>query len=800
MTRLLAAGLLAVAGLAVGCPTTGEPSCPEGQALDPESGACHPEECGVGEWGAIPRGGATIHVKAGASGGDGTEERPFGSVRAGVDAADGGLVAVAAGTYTESLRWSEGAHQVVGRCASLVTIDGTEDGDRPVLLVEDGTHALEGLTLRGSASGGVELRGAGATDAPSLTLTGVTVRETGTLGLGVYGSFAEVTGSQVSVVDMLPDGEGVQGGGVLVERGRLELTDLRIDGAGDNGIFVFGGEVELTDVLVTNVTTRADGLRGRGVTVREGARASFENLAISRVAEAGLTASSDSIVDVTGARVREVFGTDSGAAGFGFASITGGRLTVVDADVEGTAAAALAVRGEGSYLEVRESVVRRNVGGLNADDGGELVASDVVLEENDQWSVTLFSAEAQLTDVTVRRTRPGTAAATGVSAAGGSTLTATRLVVEDSERVGLLVTDNSAAVVTDSAISGCFSPTEDDRPAGVRVVRDSTLEATGLLVEDNESAGIEVYEGSNVTLNDVTVSGTQAWGFDGQARGVAVVFASTLVAQGLTVEGSYDIAVLASEPDTEISIDQGRIVNTRVSLTGAPGGAVAAQNGAHITLTNSVIEENEGAGVYFAAAGMTLLDTDLDRNSFAGVVCLGGTFSMSGGGIQGTTVDPAHGGGLGLFADARLQACDLTVSSAEFADLPAGAFHLRGVGEQLLSSNVIRDVGALPSAAAVKVLANPSGAGVVLAGNSFDGVAADAILLDGAGAELREDPVSGPNVFAAVSGDAIVWQRCGPDVVVLDESAPQPSCREVPRPLGPRLQYDIALRELDPVD
>ena len=127
----------AVAVVLVACPPpapapTPEPEapCPTGQLLD-EAGdepVCVPEACGIGPWG--DEADANLFDATGADGGDGSQERPFGSIQEAADAMGsdgGGVLAIAGGTYVENLALDAAHDGVVlaGRCAELVTIDGS---------------------------------------------------------------------------------------------------------------------------------------------------------------------------------------------------------------------------------------------------------------------------------------------------------------------------------------------------------------------------------------------------------------------------------------------------------------------------------------------------------------------------------------------------------------------------------------------------------------------------------------------------------------------------------------------------
>ena len=80
--------------------------CDRGEIRD-HAGNCVPAACGYSNWGDLDTTETTVYVDASAeTGGDGSIDAPFDTIQQGADAAGdagGGLVAVAAGTYAESV-------------------------------------------------------------------------------------------------------------------------------------------------------------------------------------------------------------------------------------------------------------------------------------------------------------------------------------------------------------------------------------------------------------------------------------------------------------------------------------------------------------------------------------------------------------------------------------------------------------------------------------------------------------------------------------------------------------------------
>ena len=109
-----------VSDAAGGCdPILPEENCSDGRMALPGETSCRAlMDCGSGRWGNIPLEPGTLYVdQAAPSGGDGSEAAPFASVLAAVAAAnDGGMIAIAEGTYVGDVPVTGKAVRLWGRC------------------------------------------------------------------------------------------------------------------------------------------------------------------------------------------------------------------------------------------------------------------------------------------------------------------------------------------------------------------------------------------------------------------------------------------------------------------------------------------------------------------------------------------------------------------------------------------------------------------------------------------------------------------------------------------------------------
>ena len=130
-------------------------ACKAGQLAPPGQTTCGPvRACGSGTWGDIKTTASTLHVDASYSGGssDGSASKPYTTIAQALKlAGTGGQVAVAAGTYNESLTLYTGV-TLEGRCPELVKIKGSASGAAAISINASGAR-LRGLTISGPAKG-----------------------------------------------------------------------------------------------------------------------------------------------------------------------------------------------------------------------------------------------------------------------------------------------------------------------------------------------------------------------------------------------------------------------------------------------------------------------------------------------------------------------------------------------------------------------------------------------------------------------------------------------------------------------
>lgn len=203
--------------------------CPFGQMAVPGETECHEvSSCGEGQWGDIPVEPDAQYVDQAYQGNDsdGSQFRPWKTIQEGIDnAAPGGMVAIAAGTYPEDVAIVYKRVRIWGRCPHLVEISGSGKYDVSLIVyaAQSSESEVHGLAVTSSAFGltvssaenvlldrlwihdvlkrGVNIQNEGSPT--SVTVRNTLIENTG--WSGVYLADAETTWEGIAVRD---NGEG----------------------------------------------------------------------------------------------------------------------------------------------------------------------------------------------------------------------------------------------------------------------------------------------------------------------------------------------------------------------------------------------------------------------------------------------------------------------------------------------------------------------------------------------------------------------------------------------------------------
>ena len=216
--------------------------CPEGLMAVPGDTLCREvAPCGSGTWGNIPVEANTQFVDKSYAGGnsDGTQAKPWTIIQSGViAAANGAIVAVAAGSYPEDVAIQGKAVRLWGRCPAMVEVVGTGAAFGAIRVIK---QAADGAEIHGIAATGLKSC-IGVFGAKNVVIEGVWLHGAGSAGLAVLEDFGATS---------------------VVMKGSL------IEQNHDFGVFVGGSHVTLEATAVRSTQPDAQGFFGRGINIRE---------------------------------------------------------------------------------------------------------------------------------------------------------------------------------------------------------------------------------------------------------------------------------------------------------------------------------------------------------------------------------------------------------------------------------------------------------------------------------------------------------------------------------------------------
>jgi len=564
------------------------PTCPSGQMALPGETACHGlADCGSAPWGNIPVAATTQYVDASYTGGasDGSAAQPWTTIGAAVTAAtSGAIVAVAAGSYAESVTIEEKTVHLWGRCPSLVEIAGTGAGTVVLGVGTDGTEihtiALTGAGVSvGTARQVVidsvwvhDTTGDGVDIVGSATLRRSLVERATSHGILMDGATASIDACVVR--DTAPEAGGSLGLGIEAEAGgSLTVTGAVVERNHDIQLGIIGSDATVDGCVVRDALPKQlDGTDGYGVVAQfyehraalTALASTFERNATGAI----LVEGSDAIVEDT--LIRDTRSQASnGALGTGIdsqvdaSSKQPARVTVRSSLVERSHTGGAFVSGSSLTLErcvVRDTLPQESDGtdgiGVQAqDDEGTratLAIAGSLLERNSTTGLNVAGSDGVVEATLVRDTRPqpsGGVGGHGVVVIPGSTsargsLTIGGSVVTRNQATGIGV--YGADLTVDRCVVSSTKGTAWSGGLGLGVQADhslppgalrATLAVTRSLVTDCVGVGLGVGS-ADATVSQAWIRGVAPFASDGAfGDGVAVEDDGALTASSCRIEG-----------------------------------------------------------------------------------------------------------------------------------------------------------------------------------------------------------------------------------------------------------------------
>ncbi len=654
-------------------------SCASGYVVDGDR--CVPEACGTGSWGDLPVDTSTTYVDAAANqGGDGSADAPLTSIQAGLDLAatrGAGMVAVAAGTYAESLVLEAehaGIH-LAGRCSDLVVVDAAEGESKTGLLVD--------------LPGAVEL-------------SGLTVQHARECGILVESGSATVRDSQLRENDYA---------GVVALRRGTGLTSLLIEDSDlvDNTNMSLGVAQGGTEVTVRRSTLAGSvaGSMGHGVLVYDGGTLTMEDCLVADNDSVGIyLANAGSSATLQRTTVRDTTPI-SDNSGDGAIVEDGASLIAEHSTFTTNAHSGVRVTGAGSRAILRGSTVSDTISGYEDDTGEGILAilgasvlvercdligntSQAVLADDEGSSVTLV-------DTRVLDTLPGmdSELAAGIKIQTGAHLAAERCEVAGNANKGIMVWGQGATgALRHCTVRDTLLEAGGKGGIGLQVSNGAQLSVESSTVETNRRAGIiAVGAGTLLTLRDTRVAHTQPDGDGYYGFGIYAVDGTALSLDGCELVGNSSAGLMAAHEGTTAVLRDTRIEGTLPDRDSNAGVGLAAESGAVVRAERLTATGNEGAGLYLSP-GEPELDCHgctLNHNAFAGAVAvMDSTLRLHDSLVTDNSGSVDLGGGVGIYAEAYLDLePSLLIDGCTIRDNPVAGLWLAGDGRYEISDSSI---------------------------------------------------------------------------------------------------------------
>ncbi len=579
--------------------------------------------CPAGEWPTtLPSDRTVIYVREGARAGDGTRERPFGTLLDAVDAAPANaIVALAKGDYTTPVDIARPI-ELVGACAAETVVTGGDRMRATIQVTAGGRLVARDLRLGNEHGNAVEIREGSA------QLEGVWVGPArgGVLTLGATPPVV----IEGSLFRDNYDAAATLGSGVVLINGACEIRDTAFDGASKAPIRVSEGSLTLERVAISAAVefeqANAYAIHGGG------GRVELRSVAL-RAANAGILLSGAEIdaEDVTIEALQRPTGLTVGAStgtlrriaiidvpAFA-ATFYEGDLRIEDLLISGTRPdpsledfpATMSVAFEQVLDVTRLAIEGTEVSGITISELGSLTGRDVTLlgardaDIVNGFGITTLGGRFELERV---RAASWTTAAIALDEASRGTLadaTLEDIGASAARSVAVGVNDGSSLVLTRATIDRAHT-------MGIAISRNSTLSA------------------SDVILRDVIPSAS-----DGEyGRGIEVADGASIELDRARLERTHDYAILvgnaASATMRDVVIDG---IAPRACMAGDcvehPGGIGVGAYGGTLDLERFALRGATLCGVHFApSATVSLRNGRVESNAIG--VCVEGDAASSG--------------------------------------------------------------------------------------------------------------------------------------------------------------------------
>ena len=575
----------------------------------------------------LPESVPIVFVRSGASGGDGSRARPFGTIAEAlaVRAADA-IIALATGEYREQVSITGTAVTLWGACARSTRIAPAGPTDSAVVIAQ-APLVLRDVTVGPSSAAGVwALATLEATD---VVLDRVSDH-------GIFVQAAEGTVSRSLIADVQPDASGASGRGAeVVSAGVLTMDEIEVRNVHETALAAFhaGTSLRVTRARLRDTRPSAStGVAGYGVVVAEGAALQIERTVLERNRTQTL------LVDGVGSSIVAshiaVLGSQSeeatGSNGTGIAVINGATLTLRASSIRSAndtgvfCGGGAAITGTDVYVR---SVARSPVG--RGGTGAALVGCTAELDRiaiAEPAEAGLYVAgetTAALRDVHV----DGGGTAAGIAIDGPLSAELIRARIESPRGYGLGVRGAETVVGVGDLVVADPEPSEIGIGGVGLIVQEGATAEVRVAAVTGASEGGVVVDAAALLLEDATIQASRGLPNGTFGRGLGVQLGARLTGRRLLVESNRDIALFAGGLGTTVDIED-------LSATDNGSRGANVQDGATLSLTRAVVERSSDIGLLALGDGSRVEGVDVVVRGTAAVrcgapPCIGGTAASS---------------------------------------------------------------------------------------------------------------------------------------------------------------------------
>lgn len=315
--------------------------------------------------------------------------------------------------------------------------------------------------------------------------------------------------------------------------------------------------------------------------------------------------------------------TKAAPTAFGIDLALGTTLAIVDSEITGSQGAGLIVT-PGSKVSIASSVIRNSTKdpsgkggyGVNGQGGDATITGSAIIGNADTGIRAYKGATFSVERTVVRGTKAGELGrGYGLVASAGSTLTASKMVITETEGVGL-VCEGSKATVTDLIVRGQKPAPDGDFGDGIYVFNGGTLSLTRVAILDNARTGASIFDAKTEgTLDHVLLSGTKSLPAGDMGLGIAIAFGAHAKIDATVIASNHHTGIYAFDNAT-LDLTRSAIRDTSKELAREPlGHGILVTDSKHVVISGSEIRRSAAVGVALANVSATIATTVIAENA-----------------------------------------------------------------------------------------------------------------------------------------------------------------------------------------